>query len=355
MAGPAFIAPPSHAYIAGGCGPELTLAANRQPPSSIGDPGRVCCATCPAGIPASNCSGARLQHPVLLAPVAYQTWSIRSAKSKRRAVRPPPTVAWWSAPWPAGRWKRWPRRPATSAGSSSISSRAAPIPPTCSTRRKRRLQGHDGDAGYGDQDPQPARPAAGFAMPPVVAASLRTYPVPPQKCSSAGKPGLPGHDGVKRRPGTISPGCSAQTRLPVIVKGVLHPAMRSGFKAMGVAGQVVSNHGGRALDGAPASLRVLAGVSAPPSGRLPAAARQRHPFRQRHFQGPGARRRRGHGRPPAGLCAGRRRRARRRPHAETAARRTGGLHGPGRLRDAGRHRPGHDLSENRGKQHVDSD
>lgn len=47
------------------------------------------------------------------------------------------------------------------------------------------------------------------------------------------------------------------TRLPVIVKGVLHPEDARQLKAAGAAGLVVSNHGGRALDRAPASLDVL--------------------------------------------------------------------------------------------------
>src|SRR5690606_3067979 len=48
-----------------------------------------------------------------------------------------------------------------------------------------------------------------------------------------------------------------QTRLPVLVKGVLHPCDARVLKRAGVAGLIVSNHGGRALDGAPASLDAL--------------------------------------------------------------------------------------------------
>lgn len=50
------------------------------------------------------------------------------------------------------------------------------------------------------------------------------------------------------------------TQLPVIVKGVLHPLDALKIKNMGCAGIVVSNHGGRSLDGAPASLDCLARV-----------------------------------------------------------------------------------------------
>lgn len=54
----------------------------------------------------------------------------------------------------------------------------------------------------------------------------------------------------------------AHTNLPVWVKGVMHPDDATALKARGVAGVVVSNHGGRGLDGAPASLQMLPAVRA---------------------------------------------------------------------------------------------
>ncbi|MFY0676001.1 MAG: alpha-hydroxy-acid oxidizing protein [Neptuniibacter sp.] len=48
-----------------------------------------------------------------------------------------------------------------------------------------------------------------------------------------------------------------QSPVPVIIKGVLHPDDATELKAMGAAGIIVSNHGGRTLDGAPASLTAL--------------------------------------------------------------------------------------------------
>jgi len=44
---------------------------------------------------------------------------------------------------------------------------------------------------------------------------------------------------------------------PLVVKGILHPADAEKCVALGVDGIVVSNHGGRQLDGAPATVRVL--------------------------------------------------------------------------------------------------
>ncbi len=51
-----------------------------------------------------------------------------------------------------------------------------------------------------------------------------------------------------------------QSPVPVIIKGVMHPDDATELKAMGAAGIIVSNHGGRTLDGAPASLSVLPSI-----------------------------------------------------------------------------------------------
>lgn len=48
-----------------------------------------------------------------------------------------------------------------------------------------------------------------------------------------------------------------QTELPVIVKGIINPQDALILKELGVHGIVVSNHGGRSLDGVPASLIAL--------------------------------------------------------------------------------------------------
>lgn len=52
-----------------------------------------------------------------------------------------------------------------------------------------------------------------------------------------------------------------QTRLPIVLKGVLHPADAIQAAQLGVAGLIVSNHGGRTLDTAPATAIALGHVS----------------------------------------------------------------------------------------------
>lgn len=49
----------------------------------------------------------------------------------------------------------------------------------------------------------------------------------------------------------------AHTRLPVLLKGILHPSDARQAAALGLAGIIVSNHGGRTLDTAPATAAVL--------------------------------------------------------------------------------------------------
>ena len=50
------------------------------------------------------------------------------------------------------------------------------------------------------------------------------------------------------------------TRLPLLVKGVVRPDDAARAVEAGVAGLIVSNHGGRQLDGAPATIDVLAPI-----------------------------------------------------------------------------------------------
>lgn len=59
------------------------------------------------------------------------------------------------------------------------------------------------------------------------------------------------------------------TRLPIVLKGILHPADARLAVEHGVDAVLVSNHGGRQLDGAPASLDALPDIVDAVAGRLP--------------------------------------------------------------------------------------
>ena len=93
----------------------------------------------------------------------------------------------------------------------------------------------------------------------------------------------------------------------LIVKGVLDPSHVAWALAVGVDGLVISNHGGRQLDGAVAPIDVLPDFAAEANGRLTLSDRQRFPLWLRHRTGAGARRQCRTDRPRDALCAGRRR------------------------------------------------
>ncbi|MEV4756460.1 alpha-hydroxy acid oxidase [Micromonospora sp. NPDC049559] len=60
-----------------------------------------------------------------------------------------------------------------------------------------------------------------------------------------------------------------RTRLPIVLKGVLHPADAELAVAYGADAVLVSNHGGRQLDGVPASVDALPAVVDAVRGRIP--------------------------------------------------------------------------------------
>lgn len=61
----------------------------------------------------------------------------------------------------------------------------------------------------------------------------------------------------------------AQTTLPILLKGIMHPADADRAISDGMNGIVVSNHGGRTLDTLPASIDALEAIAARVGGRVP--------------------------------------------------------------------------------------
>lgn len=58
-------------------------------------------------------------------------------------------------------------------------------------------------------------------------------------------------------------------QVPLLVKGILHPEDARQALALGCDGLIVSNHGGRVLDGAPTSIDALPAILKEASGRIP--------------------------------------------------------------------------------------
>ncbi|BCB74356.1 alpha-hydroxy acid oxidase [Phytohabitans flavus] len=113
----------------------------------------------------------------------------------------------------------------------------------------------------------------GFAVPPgIVAANLDAAVMARAHEAVDGESALVRHSREQFDP-SLGPAdlawLCAQTDLPVLVKGVLTGADAELAMAHGAAGVVVSNHGGRQLDGAVASVDALAEVAAAVGGRGP--------------------------------------------------------------------------------------
>ena len=110
-----------------------------------------------------------------------------------------------------------------------------------------------------------------FALPPGVdAANLRGMPRPRQHASAAGGKilfGTPFMDGVPTWD-TLA-WLRSVTKLPIVVKGVLAPEDAGRAMDIGMDGLIVSNHGGRVMDGLVHPLEVLPAVLAAVDDRGP--------------------------------------------------------------------------------------
>ena len=111
---------------------------------------------------------------------------------------------------------------------------------------------------------------AGFRLPDGIdAVHLRDMPAPPSVGLQAGQSGMFDHL-LKHAPtwGDVA-WLQANTHLPILLKGVLHPDDARQAVAMGVQGVIVSNHGGRTLDTVPATAQVLPRIVQAIEGRIP--------------------------------------------------------------------------------------
>ena len=257
---PRFMATPSHEYVAGGCGRDVTVAANVAAFTQWAIYPRLL-RDVTAGHTRVNIAGAAFDHPVMLAPVAFQKLAhplgeIETARAAH-ATDTCMVVSTLSstALEDIAQTRRWfqlyfqPQRDDTlalvaraeAAGYQAIVVTLDASIQTASARAMR----------------------AGFRMPAqCVAANLRD-----QRRIAAIEPGANDSrifQGAMRDAPTWGDlaWLMTQTSLPVWVKGVLHPDDAVALRDMGVAGIVVSNHGGRSLDGAPARLDALPAIRA---------------------------------------------------------------------------------------------
>lgn len=267
---PLYLAPATLAYIEGGSGQDVTAQANVHAFARWAVLPRVLCDVS-QGHTRVTLAGQALAHPVLLAPLALQKLAHpRGEVETARGAGATDTLMLCSTlstctleevarVGAAPRWFQLYLQPTREA--------------TLALVRRAEAAGYQAivltlDAAV--QAPSLSALRAGFSMPrdcmPVnLAGQAVAAPAAVAEGQSAVLQGLmrlaPSWDDVDWLLG--------QTQLPVWAKGVLHPDDAVALKARGVAGLVVSNHGGRSLDGAPASLLMLPGVRAAVGDGLP--------------------------------------------------------------------------------------
>jgi isopentenyl diphosphate isomerase/L-lactate dehydrogenase-like FMN-dependent dehydrogenase len=254
-----FMRGPSYEYISGGSAAGLTAALNLRAFESL-----TVCPRVMRDIGSAHTRveipGASLAHPVLLAPVAHQVLAHPGAEretARGAAVTGTCMVASTlstctveqiaAAGDATPRWFQLYLQP-DEAATTELVHRAV-------------------RAGYSAivitvdaalQVPGQGAMRLGFRMPPgAVPGSLRN-PSEGESASSGNGDGR-----ILRAAAAATPtwqqllAVSESTSLPVWIKGVMHPEDAVAVKERGFSGIVVSNHGGRSLDGAPASLDAL--------------------------------------------------------------------------------------------------
>lgn len=260
---PRFIPAPSFAYIAGGSGQDQTLAANRAAFSTWSVYPRLLCDVT-QGHTRLNLFSREFPHPIFLAPVAYQKLAHPQAELETaraadvmKSCMVTSTLSNTSLEDIA----------AISSGDKWFQlyfqpSRAA----TLDLLNRAQAAGYSAIVVTVDvsiRTPSLSAVRAHFQMPDdCVAVNVQHYEVPEAHVISPGQSRV--LNGAMREAPTWADleWLLSQASLPIIVKGVLHPQDAQKIKAMGCAGIVVSNHGGRSLDGAPASIDCLAKIRA---------------------------------------------------------------------------------------------
>ena len=255
---PGFIAPPVLEYIAGGGADEVTLKRNRQKLDELMILPRPL-VDCTRGGTHTTVLGEHLRHPLLLAPVAFQQLvhpdgelATATAASVLETGMVVSTLASQPLEGIAARLEspRWFQlymqqsrdftlslvRRAEAAGYSQLMVTVdAPL---------HGIRNRAQRAGY--QLPADIEAVNLAGRPPLPSASFD----PSQSIVFQGMMSeVPTWDDIAW--------LQQQTRLPITLKGLLHPADVRRAQDMGLAGAVISNHGGRTLDCVPSAIEML--------------------------------------------------------------------------------------------------
>lgn len=259
--------PAAAAYFLGGAADEITLAANRAAFDDIELVPRVL-ADVRGGSTATTLLGRRLAHPVILAPVAYQRMahgdgetgtamaaaaletlmvlSCQASTTLEDAARAGQTCRWFQLYLQAERTASLDLvRRAEAAGYEAL---VVTVDAPLSGVRNREMR-------------------SGFRLPDGISAvNLPPQPAPvvPEGASAV-------FDGFMAQAPTWDDiaWLRGETKLKLVLKGILHPDDALRAADLGADAVVVSNHGGRVLDTAATALRQLPEVAAALGGRIP--------------------------------------------------------------------------------------
>ncbi|WP_051603297.1 alpha-hydroxy acid oxidase [Simplicispira psychrophila] len=263
------------AYFSGGAADEITLRANRSAWDGITLQPRVL-RPLAGGHTRTTLLGRTLAHPILLAPIAFQRMAHPDGEL---------ATAYAAAALGAGMVLSTQSSTALEAVAAALLSDAGRGPLWFQLYLQhdrgftRELVQRAEAAGYEalvltvDAPTSGARDRerrTGFRLPPGIAAvNLASLVAPPLIELRPGQSAL--FDDLLQQAPTWDDVIWLQsiTRLPVLLKGVLHPQDALQAVALQVAGLIVSNHGGRTLDTAPATAYALPRIADAVQGALP--------------------------------------------------------------------------------------
>lgn len=255
-------------YLQDGSGNNLTLAANRRAFENAGLMPRPL-ADVRGGHTRLNLFGQALDHPILLAPIAYQ----RLFHAEGECASAMAAAAQGGAMWVSSLASQSLESIAAAARQAGGGDQSAPwfqLYWQGERQRTLRLARRAEAAGYPVMMLTVDAPVklATLELPGGVQAVNQERPLAADPLASGGSQVF---DGWMAQAPTWEDlaWLRGQLRQPLILKGILHPEDAERAIRLGCDGLVVSNHGGRVLDGAPASLAALPAILAQVAGRVP--------------------------------------------------------------------------------------
>jgi len=264
------LSPQAWAYFSGGAADEITVRWNREAFDRTALVPRVLQGGA-GGTTRLDLLGRSHAHPILVAPVAYQKLADPAGETATAAAAAAQDATMVLSTQASVRLEE-----AAQAGATcrwfqlyAMPSRAA----TLALVRRAEAAGYEVlvltvDAPINGVRNREHR--AGFALPPGIGA-VNLLDLPPAPLPVIGDGASPVFDQLM----AVAPTWDdlawlvSETRLPVVVKGVLAPEDAVRAIEAGARGIIVSNHGGRTLDTAVATLEALPAVAAAVGARVP--------------------------------------------------------------------------------------